>query len=591
MFKNRILIIRESLQIPLSRVILLCLIPFVFAHYLLFPSSALASPVSDYQQQQPLHSQEIRYHLPEASEVFLAWGVNNWNLPPQDVWPEGTVVRENILLTPMVDEDGVFTATIQLPEGTTIDYNFQITRIKSGQAVDIWDANGTSGQGYHTTVSQSDAVDVVASLTVSEAPPLRNVSISKHIGGLILLVLGFGVVFAAQYVRLPAASGWDRLVKYINPDIVKIVAFIIATQALLLFIGYFSIMASENPDAEYIPFDTRYLEYEMYAFDYADVDWYVSIAEGGYETRPFSLDRHANWGFYPLYPLMLRVSQLFQWDIIAWGILISEISFILGAIFLYKLLVLDFSRSIALWSVMLLVSFPAAYFFARPGPEAVFLLLSVTAFYLARKKQWLFAGVLGGLLTLTRLQGMFIILPIGYLYYRHYRETRKHDIQILALAFIPLAQLAYMFLLYQRTGNLFASFDIQKVFTQFAYPFASMIKFLSDRLLLDYYGWDLNALLFIFLFLSVIVFVKMIKDVRIPREYVIYTGINVLVIISRNYMDGGLRYLLPVFPLFLMIAVWLENKKMAYSWVIMSFGALQAFYFAAFVHLIPWAAT
>jgi hypothetical protein len=59
-------------------------------------------------QDQPLVTQEIRYDMPDASEVFLVWGFNGWAVVPEENRPAGTVVKNAVMHTPMVREDDAF---------------------------------------------------------------------------------------------------------------------------------------------------------------------------------------------------------------------------------------------------------------------------------------------------------------------------------------------------------------------------------------------------------------------------------------------------------------------------------------------------
>ena len=38
----------------------------------------------------PLVTQEIRYYMPEAGEVFLVWGIDGWQLVSETLRPSGT---------------------------------------------------------------------------------------------------------------------------------------------------------------------------------------------------------------------------------------------------------------------------------------------------------------------------------------------------------------------------------------------------------------------------------------------------------------------------------------------------------------------
>ncbi|MDH4137090.1 MAG: GDSL-type esterase/lipase family protein [Anaerolineae bacterium] len=48
-------------------------------------------------QDVPLVTREIRYHMPEAGEVYLLWGINGWAVVPQEIRPAGTVVKDLVM--------------------------------------------------------------------------------------------------------------------------------------------------------------------------------------------------------------------------------------------------------------------------------------------------------------------------------------------------------------------------------------------------------------------------------------------------------------------------------------------------------------
>ncbi len=64
-------------------------------------------------QDQPPVTQEIRYHMPEAGEVFLVWGVDGWKIVPEAQRPAGTFVQGAIMYTPMIQDSMGFKVNIQ----------------------------------------------------------------------------------------------------------------------------------------------------------------------------------------------------------------------------------------------------------------------------------------------------------------------------------------------------------------------------------------------------------------------------------------------------------------------------------------------
>jgi hypothetical protein len=65
----------------------------------------LSKTEQDFEGEQKLHSEVLRtgdsYRViikQPLQGALLHWGINNWSLPPQQIWPEGTVqVRQTLL--------------------------------------------------------------------------------------------------------------------------------------------------------------------------------------------------------------------------------------------------------------------------------------------------------------------------------------------------------------------------------------------------------------------------------------------------------------------------------------------------------------
>jgi len=554
------------------------------------PTPLFASGALPFYQEE-LISQEIHYRLPEAAEVYFVWGVNGWAIAPEQFWPSGTEVRQKILYTPMMLSDDGFVVQLQAPRGMTIDYIFQVTKKQDGTEIELWDANGNNQEGYQTIVEHPGRVEIEAT------PQLRQEVIGElgeHVipwSGLLGLLLGFGLVFGGISTYTRASRSNTKLFEYIRSDIAKIIFFVGFTRVILLFVGYLVQASYTDENQLYVPFDSAYLKQELLAFGYADVSWYMDIAENGYEHRPYSDEKQANWAFYPLWPAILWASNIVFSDMLIPGLVITNLLFGLSAVYLYKLLLLDFDKDIALSTSILLVVFPFSYFCSRPGPEALFLLLTVASLYYAKKHQWIVVSLLGALATLSRLQGILLLLPLLYIYYKQYKSSTVGKAKLLALSMMPISLFSFMLFLYALTGNLFASFDIQKIWdNNTTYPFDSLARFIASPNIIHYYGFDMSVVAFIFVFFSVVLTIMMIMRRDIPKEYIIYAVLSMFLIIARDTTAGSLRYLVPVFPLHLTLALTLYKRRMFYEITFFAFVAIQLFYYLAFVQQYNWAA-
>lgn len=134
------------------------------------------------------------------------------------------------------------------------------------------------------------------------------------------------------------------------------------------------------------------------------------IAENGY-LHPFQVV------FFPLYPLLIRALMFLNIPSLWGGIIISNVSIVLGLFYLYKLVSLDFDQAVAKKTVFLTLAFPTAFYFNAVYSESLFLFLTVAAFYFARTRKWFLAYFFASFSAVTRLIGVVVILAISVEYF------------------------------------------------------------------------------------------------------------------------------------------------------------------------------
>lgn len=117
-------------------------------------------------------TQEIRYFLPGADEVYLVWGIDGWEPVPSDLRPAGTELRPagpkeaKLMHTPMVRDDDTFISKVSVPVGTTIDYGFLITKTRNrfDTANPIWDGH----ESFSRRVKTDGRIDVNARVNLTK---------------------------------------------------------------------------------------------------------------------------------------------------------------------------------------------------------------------------------------------------------------------------------------------------------------------------------------------------------------------------------------------------------------------------------------
>lgn len=143
--------------------------------------------------------------------------------------------------------------------------------------------------------------------------------------------------------------------------------------------------------------------------------WFVRIAAEGYAAYPRSE------AFFPLYPLLVRGVAAGVGDYVVAGLVVSLACYAGAMAVLFRLVRAELGPRTALWSVALLSFFPTALFFQAVYSEALFLLLTLLAFWWARGGRWALAGLAGMLAVLTRSAGLLLLVPFALLWWEQWR--------------------------------------------------------------------------------------------------------------------------------------------------------------------------
>jgi len=305
--------------------------------------------------------------------------------------------------------------------------------------------------------------------------------------------------------------------------------------------------------------------------------YYLLIAAEGYTV---------NAGFFPLLPLSIYLATSIFGNLLAFSPLqyftaLFQVSlyFLTSLILMYKLIRIDFSNKVALWSIVFMLIFPSSFFFVSIYSESLFLLLSVSAFYFARKKRWLLASLCGGLLTSTRLVGIAIIPALIFEFVK--QEKTLFKTKALSLLITALGILGYMIFNLAKWGNAFYFIQAQGSFQNnrsVAAPvFLPQTLFRYIKIFLTvsptHFEWFVALLEFSsFIFAVVMLFVMWKKKIRL--SYIIFALICFLIPISSGTFSALPRYVLAMFPIFIALAL-VKNKLFKIAYSIVGFSLLM----------------
>ena len=367
------------------------------------------------------------------------------------------------------------------------------------------------------------------------------------------------------------AEQWKKL-----PSIIRtIVIFFLLTRCVLLIIGTISYSFIQgNGDNKVVVVDALDKPIPLKIWAVSDADWYMSIAKSGYsKVTDFSHNTPTNLGFFPLYPVTIFIAHFLflKNNYLVAALLASNTAFIFSAYFLYKLVKIDYSENIALWSARFLFLFPASFIFSGVQTESLFLLLSLLSIYNAKKKRFLISGMFGFLATLTRPTGLLLMLPLAIIFFRRSGQeiTKQKVLQFFSLMLIPSALVFFGLYTYFHNHDFFAYQHMQQHSWHhyYANPFKIIYHALFHATLSDH----INA--FVIVVFSIFIFCYRKK---LPIEYILYSFAIILFAPITGIVIDSMRYALAAFPLFIALASVSESPEILYT-VAMPLLMLQGF--------------
>lgn len=321
-----------------------------------------------------------------------------------------------------------------------------------------------------------------------------------------------------------------------------------------------------------------------------DAGWYEKIAtEGHHKISPDSLapTSPAHWfqsyyAFFPLYPATVKGVQLvtglgYKPAAILFSFIISIVAFL---VFYHFVKLFTQSEKTAFTATVVLILFPFNFFFSMALTEAYFLALLVGAFIGVHKKNIALMLICCGLMVLVRPNGIAMALPLG-LYYieRHvflgtWRWPKAADFTALlpglALLIMPVVFFAYCFYLKEMTGDFFAFSTAQKGWGKaYANPVKVLLKPRGWRWAIES-GYAIGVMALAFF-----------NRKKIPVSMHVLIGLSLFLPLWAGKTISLPRYLSVVFPIFILVGIWLENRPRLkpYLYLTLAVVHLISFYF------------
>jgi Gpi18-like mannosyltransferase len=283
-----------------------------------------------------------------------------------------------------------------------------------------------------------------------------------------------------------------------------------------------------------------------------DAQHYLEIATVGYHGKDVA--------FFPLYPLLINQLGGLIGDHFIAGVVIANLAFFVALAYLYALTKLEFGdHETAYHAIFYIAIFPTAIFFSAVYSESLFLALTVASVYYARRGNFITAGIIGGLASLTRVEGVLLVLPIAYEVWRAWQERRGTTLVrgIVGLLLVPSGIALFMGYLYALVGDPLYFQKVQANWNRHLAPpwvsISNTIHELSKTPIASSNAINhILELAFTISFLALLV--AAFRTLR--PSYAWYFAASLLVPMSTASLMSMPRFDLVVFPAFMLLAVY-----------------------------------
>jgi hypothetical protein len=323
-----------------------------------------------------------------------------------------------------------------------------------------------------------------------------------------------------------------------------------------------------------------------------DAIGYITIAQHGYTTA-------GSTRWFPLYPLLMHVFAPAVGSPVIAGVLISLTAFGIGLTLVHRIASETLGSRAADATVLLLAFAPLSFVFSAVYTESLLLACAAGTFYLASRGRFRLACVVAACAALTHIQGILLVAPLAWMYWESRDRTlslrRLWSPDLLALSLPPLALGGFFLYMHTQGWGWLAPITNQNVANAgrtLVGPPIVLFDSVKDVVLGLHHtfhgaaaaGTVLPSLyqnLTYLVWFTITILGLVIAWRRLPKGYALFAGLAILVCTSSavtlDPMQGFGRYMMPIFPLCIGLAMWLERHRLTGAVVTISTVLLVVF--------------
>jgi Gpi18-like mannosyltransferase len=230
---------------------------------------------------------------------------------------------------------------------------------------------------------------------------------------------------------------------------------------------------------------------------------------------------------------------------------------------LYKLAKNVTGSFISKLTIILFSFFPSSFFTSLIYTESLFLFLTLLSFYGAINRQWKLAIISASFASLTRINGVLIILPLICIYLTKNKKIKK-DILLFLLPFLSL-MLHFLYLKLALNVDIPEFINLQKSeFRRNLFSIKSLIydinywlnEVLREPTLSYGFPWRIYFLLNILSipFVISVFFYGLLSGIKFKIPLSIYIFSNLLLYLLSGGINSFIRYFMILFPIYIFLA-------------------------------------
>ncbi len=351
------------------------------------------------------------------------------------------------------------------------------------------------------------------------------------------------------------------------------------TRFIFILLTLFGVVLFNSTNYSVVVFSRHQLLFSWYRWDAIR---FAKIALSGYPTLDFA-------AFFPLYPLLEHLGMLVtgKHPVII-GMVISNLAMLGMMVVLYRLVAIEYNRRIAYKTVLYQAIFPTAFFFFAAYNETLFLVFLLASFYAMRRRLWLTSAIWGFFAMLTRSIALILVLAFLYEFvrmefptiYQNWKGRQRlrslqQSLPALWVLVIPLGLLLYAIYLNQSSlddplafSHAQASWRMGLTFPLYA-PAITIYNIVTTPLTTFFTlhnFLDFGALL-LGIMLTILCFWGPNRLSRTQWVYAWYNAISLIYFMlfpglgGKDIIPSTQRFFLELFPCFLILALYSENRK------------------------------